>query len=394
MALRICQLSHVEATYNFLAPLCHALRAEGHDVVASCTLDRGGEEIARYLGPGFTTHRVSVGRSVGPRELSVDVARLAAYFRRERFDVVHTHSPVVSAQARVAARIARVPVVVYQAHGFHFHDGTTPFRRHLLTTVEAQLGRRFTDYLVTVNHEDHRLAYERGFLRDARKLTCLPGVGVDVDRFRPPTTAEDGERQRRRLAHGATAEQTVVLFVGRLVAEKGILDLLDAVSLLRRRDADVRLWVVGEGLAGERDVVTAPEVLRRVNAPSLTGVVELLGRREDIPELMRAADVFVLPSYREGMPVALLEAMASGLPVVATDIRGSREAVTADTGLLVQPGDPAGLAAALGRLGPDADLRAVLGANARERARAQFSTARSLQPQLEMYERICADLAG
>ena len=136
--MRICQLSHVERTYSFLAPLFHALAEAGHEVVAACNLECDGAEARRFLGPGFAVQRITVSRRVTAAACSTEILGLARYLRRGRFDVLHVHSPLAALQARVAAALARVPVVVYQAHGFYFHDGTSaPARAAMIRSGPA-----------------------------------------------------------------------------------------------------------------------------------------------------------------------------------------------------------------------------------------------------------------
>jgi glycosyltransferase involved in cell wall biosynthesis len=199
---------------------------------------------------------------------------------------------------------------------------------------------------------------------------------VDLARFRP--RAEDGERTRLRASLETPAEAVVILMAGRLVAEKGYPELFEAM-----RNLDAVLWVAGERLPSDHasaidralEAVARDEALRRR--------VRLLGHREDMPALMRAADIFTLPSHREGMPRSIIEAMASALPVVATDIRGAREEVMpGETGALVPVKDPAALAAALGRLAADPALRARQGEAGRARAAALYDEDKVVERQM------------
>lgn len=387
--MKVCQLSTVEHVYNFLAPLCHALRERGHEVVIACNLEHDGREVRRYLGDGFAHHRIRGARRLGVRALSLDVLALAWYLRRERFDVLHVHGPLVSMQARVAARLAGVPTVISQAHGFYFHAGSRPVARLGLRWLEQVFCRHLTDHLVTVSAEDRALAVARRFRPNPEEIVHVPGVGIDTDRFSP-----DGDpvaRRRLREELGAPADAVVVTFVGRLVAEKGLVELATAFAGLARRDPRPVLWLVGDVLDSERDRGAPDAVGRIVSAAGAADRVRFLGRRTDVPAVLQASDVFTLPSHREGMPVSVMEAMACGLPVVVTDIRGSREAVIhGDCGLIVPARDPAALAAALIGLVEDEVLRRRLGDAARERVLDHYSAAASLAPLLALYRRIDA----
>ena len=203
------------------------------------------------------------------------------------------------------------------------------------------------------------------------------GNGVDPDRFGPGTPQR---RAALRTALATPQDAVVIAVVARLVAEKGYPELLRAMEKV-----DAHLWIAGSRLDSERAraiddalaAVAADEDLRRR--------VHLLGERDDVPELLAAADLFVLPSHREGMPRSIIEAMMTGLAVVATDIRGSRELVEDGvTGRLVPVGDGPALAVALAELAGDADRRQTFGAAGRARALACHDERRIHDRQLEI----------
>lgn len=384
--MKICQMTPAETMFNFLGPLCRALVADGHEVVAACGLEFDGRVAAGYVGPEVALHRTAVRRKLDRRAVTTDVAAIAAYLRRERFDVLHVHGPLVGLQARLAARMAGVPTVISQAHGFYFHAGTRRVARAGLQRLEQQLARHLTDVVVTVNREDHELAVRHRFRPDPAQLVHIPGVGVDTDRFAPdPTQLGHLRRARLRRSLDATHDDVVIAFVGRLVGEKGLDDLADAF-IAAAPGRRLLLWLVGDVLGSERDHTAPARVAGRLADHGLAARVRFVGRRDDVPDVLRACDVFVLPSLREGMPVSLLEAMATGLPVVATDIRGSREVVDdGRTGLLVPVARPRELARALVRLHDDADLRVTLGQAARRQVVAGYTVAASLAPLLRLY---------
>jgi glycosyltransferase involved in cell wall biosynthesis len=385
--VKICQLSNVELTYNFLAPLFDALRADGHEVVAACRFDRGGAYLRRYLGTDVTAHEIPAARAIGPRALTLDVLELARHLRRQRYDVVQVHGPLVSMQARVAARLAGVPTVIYHAHGFYFHSGMHPVTRRLTMALERAFCRHLTDVVITINREDHEFATRARFRDASSELVYAPGVGIDTERFSPDNdrTAAAGARARRELVPEAA---TVVTFVGRLVREKGIRELLTAFAQVARTRPSLHLLVVGEQHRSERDTTTQAWLEQFLADSELTGRIHLLGRRNDVDALLHASDIFVLPSYREGMPVSLLEAMATGLPSVATDVRGCREAIGRDAGLLTAPRDADALAITLATLVDDVALRETLGRRARDRVVDHFSVAHSIAPVRELYRRL------
>jgi glycosyltransferase involved in cell wall biosynthesis len=192
--------------------------------------------------------------------------------------------------------------------------------------------------------------------------------GRDPARFRPDAVA----RAALRTELGAREEDCVVIAVSRLVRHKGYVELLEAMAAT---PPNCVLWVVGERLASDHGEELEPHFVRA--AAALGRRLVRLGYRHDVGRLLAAADVFALPSHFEGLPMSIIEAMLTGLPVVATDIRGPREQVVhGGTGLLVPPRRSAPLGAALARLAGDPALRARMGAAGRARALEHFDEAR------------------
>jgi glycosyltransferase involved in cell wall biosynthesis len=354
--MKIAQLCAVDFTlYHFILPLMRALRAAGHEVVAIAS---DGPFMAKIRAEGFRVEPVTIERSFNLLRHCGSARRLKAFFKRERFDIVHVHTPVAALVGRWAAWRAGVPKIVYTAHGFYFHERMAWPKRAAFAALEW-LGGRLTHVLFTQAEEDAATARRLGL---ARGPIAAIGNGVDPARFHPAADAE--ERRRIRAELGAGDSDAVILMVGRLVAEKGYVELIEAM-----KGVEAQLWVVGERLDSDHAGPVEHAVEAAETDPRLKRRVRFLGYRADVPRLMRAADIYTLPSHREGMPRSVIEAMMSGLPVVGTDIRGTREEVAeGETGTLVPVDDAKALAAALMRLVADPKLRAVWGAKGRERA--------------------------
>ncbi len=375
--MKILQLCAVDFTlYHFLLPLMRGLRDAGHEVVGACS---PGPLAAKVEAEGFRVIGIDIRRSANPLALWRTHRAIHSMLRAERFDVAHFHTPVAALAGRFAAWRAGVPQIVYTAHGFYFHDRMPWPLRAAHVGLEWAAGR-VTDLLMTQAEEDAASARRLGL---ARGQVHAIGNGSDPARFRPGGPADD-DRARLRAQIGTSPDRPVILMVGRLVAEKGYPELLAAM-----RDVDAELWIAGGRLdsdhAGAVDAVLAAALADPVYA----GRIRALGYRQDVPELLRAADIFVLPSHREGMPRSIIEAMLTGLPVVATDIRGSREEVVeGETGLLVPVADAAALAAALGHLAGDPALRARLGKAGRLRALEHYDESKIVARQIELLEAI------
>jgi len=371
--LKICQLCAVDYTLKYLlTPLIDGMRGAGWDVTAVCT-DEGGVADLRAQGYAITT--VGMSRGLHPLKHLASIVQLARLFRREKFDVVHAHTPVAALIGRIAARIAGVPLIVYTAHGFYFHEQMRPLPRAIFTFLEW-LGGRCTDLLFTQSEEDAATAVARRFLPAGRVLAI--GNGVDIARFNPQAARP---RAATRAELGIPEDAVVIGMIGRMVAEKGFGEFFDAASAVARQAPNAYFLVIGGYLASERDsgIGAQLEHAQAALGPRLV----LAGVRGDMPDLFAAMDVFTLPSYREGMPRTIIEAMHMARAVVATDIRGSREEVVPEvTGLLVPTRDARALEQAFLRLLRDAALRERMGAAGRERAVQLYDEALVVQTQI------------
>tara|TARA_R110002110_G_scaffold415612_3_gene651876 strand:+ start:71250 stop:72389 length:1140 start_codon:yes stop_codon:yes gene_type:complete len=372
MPQKICQLCTVDFTlYHLLHPLMRALRKQGHDVVGVCA---DGALVAPVRADGFRVETIPLTRSANPVRNWAAGRALRELFRREQFDIVHVHTPVAAFVGRLAAASAGVPRIVYTAHGFYFHENMPTPRRQAHIAAEWIAGR-FTHTLMTQSDEDAQTARRLKLCRTGDVLAI--GNGSDPDVFKPadgPTA-----RAETRAAIGTPDDRVVILMAGRLVAEKGYRELVAAM-----RNVDAELWAVGARLSSDH-AAGIENTIRDIAAdPALRDRIRFLGYRDDVADLMRAADIFTLPSHREGMPRSIIEAMLTRLPVVATNIRGSREEVVdGETGLLVPVRDADALARALQSLVRDPALRQVMGAAGLARARSLYDERLVTERQLD-----------
>ncbi|MGE0734569.1 MAG: glycosyltransferase family 4 protein [Alphaproteobacteria bacterium] len=370
--MKICQLCAVDFTlYHFLLPLMDGMRAAGHEVIGVCA---DGPLLEQVRERGFRVEPVAIARSLNLARHFRAYRDLVRLFKRERFDIVHVHTPVAALIGRAAAWRAGVKHIAYTAHGFYFHERMAWWKRAIVVALEW-FGGRVTDTLFTQSEEDAAAA-RRLRLGPKRRIWAI-GNGVDADAFQPPR--DQAERAAIRAEFATPAERVVIAMVGRLVAEKGYPELFAAM-----RQVDAELWVIGERLASDHASSIDAAIRQAESDPVLRGRIRLLGYRGDVARLLRGADIYALPSHREGMPRSIIEAMMTGLPVVATDIRGSREEVVPEaTGLLVPVGDAAALTASLNRLVGDAGLRARYGAAGRARALELYDERKVIARQLD-----------
>lgn len=378
---KVLQVAAIDATIAaFVVPLIDALQADGYCVESACA-DGPKAEALRLMG--YTVHRVAFCRRVLSFSHVGALAELVSLMRRNRYDVIHVHTPIASVLGRIGARLAGVPIVVYTAHGFYFHDRLARAPRRVLIWIERLLCRRFTDFLFTVSCEDRDTAI-RERIMPAESMHCLGSVGVNLSRFSGPFAIDSIRRE-----FGLEPEERVICFVGRVVKEKGILDLACAMAQVKKAVHNAKLLVVGDTLPSDRTRGTSRKLKDLLKRAGLENAVVFAGYREDIPAILSICDLLVLPSHREGMPVTVLEAMAAARPIVATNIRGCREEVVDGvTGLLVPPGDPKALADAITSILADPERAKEMGEEGQRRVEAEFRQERVIAEQVAVYNRL------
>lgn len=319
-------------------------------------------------------------RAMAPVEDAQALVELVGLFRRLRPAIVHTHNPKPGLYGRLAARLARVPAVVNTVHGLYAVPEDRWTKRAVVYGLE-RLAASCSHAELLQNPED--VATLRRLRVPAERLAVL-GNGIDLRRFDPGSvTVADRDAARRELGAVGT-DDVVVGLVGRLVREKGYPEVFEASARLRVRLPHVRVAVIGPDEPDKGDALTATD--RRV---AERAGVRFLGARDDVVRLYAGMDIHVLASHREGFPRSPMEASAMGVPVVATDIRGCRQAVAHEsTGLLVPARDPGALAAAIERLVADPAERHRFGAAARRKAVDEFDQQRCVDLTLATYERL------
>ena len=289
------------------------------------------------------------------------------------YDIIHCHTPVGAMLARLAARSARKrgTKVIYTAHGFHFFKGAPLMNWLLFYPVEWALSY-LTDVLITINAEDYALAKKR---LHPKQLTYVPGVGIDTSRFHLDETV----RSQTRLELGFGPEDFLLLTVAEMTANKNHITVLKALAQLKQQPCYERMHYLICG-RGEQ----WPALEQAAQELGVADHVHFLGYRQDAPRLYQAGDLFVFVPYREGLPVALMEAMASRMCVVCTEIRGNTDLVEdGKTGCFVE-NTPQALAQTIAQLYDQPEQRAALGAAAQRRA-ADFDQQAVLEQVKQLY---------
>jgi glycosyltransferase involved in cell wall biosynthesis len=379
MTLRVAHITTVDQSLRYL--LLNQMRS----------IAQAGYEVTGISAPGSD---VPVIESMGIRHIAVPLTRrltpladlralvqLYRIFRREQFTIVHTHTPKPGLLGQLAARMAGAPVVVNTIHGFYFHEHMPPAQRRFYIAME-RIAARCSDLILSQSREDLDTAIRLGIC--PRERIQLLGNGIDIQRF-DRNRVDPATLAHLRSTLGLPSGVPVIGFVGRLVVEKGILELARAVQQVQSRFGPVTLLIVG-GVDREKAGALNHE---DIQAAAGTATCIFAGVRQDMPDMYALMDVFALPSYREGFPRAPMEASAMGVPCVVTNVRGCREAVEHErNGLIVPLRDVDALAEALIRLLRDHDRRRAMGDAGRRMAREQFDERLVFQRVLAAYHRL------
>jgi glycosyltransferase involved in cell wall biosynthesis len=354
--VKIAHLTTVDMSLRYLLlPQLEAAKESGESIGISAD----GEFVPELESRGI--RHIALTSSTRGMNLVADaraIGQLWRVLRRERPDILHTHNPKPGVYGRIAGRLSGVPIVVNTVHGLYATSESSFVKRVIVYTLEW-MASRFSDAELIQSPEDFELLWQRGIM--PRSKLRLLGNGVDLARFRPNPTL----RERVRQELGLTDEQIAVGLVARLVEEKGVPELIEAAE---RLDDRYVVFIVGPKDHDKADAVSE-ELLSRAE----TDGVRFLGMRQDVERIYQGLDIFVLPSHREGFPRAAMEAAASGLPVIATDIRGCRQ-VVADgvNGVLFPVRDVGALTQAIARVGGDTEMRSAMSHASVDRARALF----------------------
>ncbi|WP_436862371.1 glycosyltransferase family 4 protein [Staphylococcus caeli] len=314
------QIAAIEMTHiKLLKALNEASVANGLEVHCVST---SGTQKNEVLKQGVYYHNIKIDRSINPIGNMKSILQMVRLFKQIKPDIVHVHTPVAAVLGRIAAKIAGVPTIIYTAHGFYFHEGMSLKTYKFYFNIEKLIGKYFTDYIFTQSEEDYNTAVQNNFLKNSKQNNYLHiSNGIDIDRqFNIEFIDKDSVNAIKKELD-INVNDIVVTFIGRLVKEKGILDLLESYKKLSLNN--IKYIIIGDLPEGERDKETL-ELLKKYKKEKN---IIFTGQISNINEYLALSDIYCLPSYREGMPRSIIEAMAMKNAIIATNIRGSREEV-------------------------------------------------------------------
>ena len=328
-ALMIASVASMIDQFNI--PNIRLLQALGYTVDVSADFSDPGnisieraKDLRRELeSEGVAVFNIPIPRTLSPKRITDAYRRIKQQADQRRYTLVHCHSPIGGALTRLAFRKHRKSgtEVIYTAHGFHFYKGA-PIKNWLLFYPVERALSRFTDILITINKEDYSRAKTTFH---AKETVYVPGIGIETAKFE-----NNNGRKQIREEFGIPDDRLTFLSVGELNANK---NHCNAIKALSKIDRDFTYIIVGKGVLEE-------ELKETARNNGIGDKVIFAGFRSDVADFYTAADCFVFPSFREGLSVSLMEAMASGMPIVCSRIRGNTDLVDEEMGgYLFDPAD-------------------------------------------------------
>lgn len=338
--VKILYVTTISNTVNaFLIPHIKMLIDEGNSVDVAFNIQ---EEVRReVLDMGCKVHFLGFQRYPLSKENYNACKKLKRVMQEENYDIVHTHTPVASACVRLVCRNIKSVKVIYTAHGFHFFKGAPIINWLLYYPIERWLFR-YTDTLITINKEDFIRA-KKTF--KANKIEYVPGVGIDIDKF----SKIEIDKKTKLKELGIPENSFVVLSIGELNKNKNHETIIRAID--RVNNHLIHYLICGQGPLEHylKDLIIDLGLEKKIH---------LLGVRKDIGEICKASDLFVMPSFREGLSVALMEALASGLPVLCSNIRGNSDLIEeGKNGFLIKPDNVDEFSKGINKLYESVELR-------------------------------------
>ena len=275
--------------------------------------------------------------------------QLVQLMKREKFDAIHCNTPIGGVLGRLAGKKCKVRKIIYQAHGFHFYKGAS--KNWLIYYPIEKWLAKYTDALITINNEDYELAKSKFQLRHNGKVYYVPGVGIDLSQY----DLSDGIREKKRTELGLKETDFALISMGDLIERKNYSVAIKAMSKIS--DLNIHYFICGKG----------PEEAKLIKLSEELGLrkrVHFLGYRNDIKELLKAADAFLFTSKQEGLARSLMEAMASGLPCVVSNIRGNTDLLeNTNSGFLCEATDVLAYTKKIKKLANDETVRKTMGKN-------------------------------
>ncbi|WP_394857394.1 glycosyltransferase family 4 protein [Clostridium perfringens] len=307
---------------NFSIPSIEAGQRLGYEVHLAANYSNFSDNADKY---NVRINHIDIIRNplaIGNIKALIQMCKL---IKKEKYDMIHCNTPIGGILGRISGKICGVSKVIYTAHGFHFYKGAPIVNNLIYKNIERLLAR-ITDGIITINKEDYNAA-KKLKLRKNGKVYYIPGVGINTDEY-----YKNGEREnilRKKL--GITNEEIIIISMGDLIKRKNYKSSLEAIAKLK--GYKIRYLICGKGPEFDN-------LKKLANKLQIENMVEFLGFRKDVKELLHISDIFLFTTYQEGLPRSTMEAMASGLPCVVSNIRGNTDLINNNKGgYLCNPND-------------------------------------------------------
>lgn len=344
MVLKALIISNIaKKISNFTMSMAEPLSEIGYNVTLASNFENYNGNI---LDAPIETYHINFPRNPLNLKNIMAYRQLIKLLQEEQFDVIHCNSPIGGVLGRICGVKAGVKTIIYTAHGFHFYKGAPLINRTLYKWVEKYLARK-TDAIITINKEDYEAA-KRMKLRNNGRAYYIPGVGIDVDTIKKVEV----DRTKKRKEFSVGDNEFLITSVGRLEKNKNVENMIKAIA---KTNNNIKLLLCGDGEQTDDMKKLAKEL-------NVENRVIFAGFRNDIPEILKSSDAYMLISYREGLSRSLMEAMAAGLPCIASNIRGNVDLIEDGVGgYLVDPDDVDGISIAINKIAKDINLRNRMG---------------------------------
>lgn len=322
---KILYITTLDITINaFLTQHIETLLSMGNVVDCACRIDKGIDKA--LLDKGVGVYNIPFTRNPLSHQNIRAFMDLIKIQNEKYYDIIHVHTPIAALYGRLLKLKFKSIKTIYTAHGFHFYKGA-PKTGWLIYYPIEKIMARFTDITININQEDYEITKNR---LKPKSCYLLHGVGLDLNKYKPLSNME---RISKREKLNLRKDDFIIIMIGELNENKNQIQLIKAVELLKDKYSCIKVLIVGEGH-------NLHHLQKEVKFRSLENYISFLGYRSDINELINISDIGVLLSYREGLPRSLMELMANGKKVIATNIRGNRDLVCNENiGTLVDVGD-------------------------------------------------------
>ncbi|MEG1003850.1 MAG: glycosyltransferase family 4 protein [Clostridium sp.] len=371
---RILYVTTVSRTINaFLVPHIKTLLDEGYLVDCATSIDKEIDD--SIITRGVKIYEIPFNRNPLSYSNLKAFKELLNIQKKNNYDIIHVHTPIASIYGRLVKLKFNNIKTIYTAHGYHFFKGSSKLSWIIYYPIE-KLMAKLTDLTININREDYDVTKKR---LKPRNCWLMNGVGLDLSKYKKLSEVEN-LIIRKKL--GLEKDNFVIIMIAEFNSNKNQIQLIKAMELIKDKYKNIKVICVGDG-------ENYNDLKREIEVRDLTGQIKLLGYREDINDLINISDIGILLSYREGLPRNIMELMACGKRVIATNIRGCRDIVNnKEIGYLVQPGDYKGTSDYIVKLYKEKRLNEELNGKIIENCRTNYNIETINNELVEIYKSI------